>query len=175
MELRFAPLDLPSLDALKTEVLCLTLFCDERPPRGALGLVDWRLCGRLSRLLVGEQFTGGFEEALLMPPPAGRLAAERLLIVGAGSRAELDLPRMTTFVAGLFSRLRKLRVRTAAVALPHASLPWLSAAHAIDVWLEAAKHGAEGLDEVVLVDTHEAQLAMEPRIESARRRALSAW
>lgn len=175
MELRFAPLDLPSLDALKTEVLCLTLFGDERPPRGALGLVDWRLCGRLSRLLAHGEFTGGFEQALLMPPPAGRIAAERLLIVGAGSRAELDLPRWTSFVQGLVERLRKLRVRTAAVALPHASLPWLSAAQAIDVWLEAAKRGAEGLDEVVLVDTHDARLAMEPRIESARRRALSTW
>ena len=35
MEFRFAPLSLPSLDGLKTEVLCLPVFGDERPLRGA--------------------------------------------------------------------------------------------------------------------------------------------
>jgi len=174
MELRFAPLDLASLDELKTEVLCLVLFADELPPRGASGLVDWRLCGRLSRLLDSAQFSAAFDEALLLPPPEQRLAAERLLLVGAGARAALDLAAVTTLVNALMARVLKLRVRTAAIALPHASLPWLSAAQAIDLFLDASQSGAERLDEVVLVDTHEAQRAMEPRIESARRRALAA-
>ena len=33
------------------ETLVLPFFADERPLRGAAGLCDWRLCGRLSRLL----------------------------------------------------------------------------------------------------------------------------
>jgi leucyl aminopeptidase len=174
MELRFAPLDLGSLDELKTEVLCLLVFADERPPRGASGLVDWRLCGRLSQLLASAQFSGEFDEALLLPPPAQRIAAERILLVGAGARRELDLARAAQLVRALMERVRRLRVRTAAVALPHASLPWLSAAQAIDLWLDASACCAERLDEVVIVDSHEAQKAMEPRIESAKRRALAA-
>ncbi|MDB4987357.1 MAG: cytosol aminopeptidase [Myxococcaceae bacterium] len=171
MEFRFAPMTLLSLDDLKTEVLCLPVFSDERPLRGAAGLVDWRLCGRLSDLLVRGDLTGSFGQALLMPPPERRLAAERLLLLGAGVRAELDEARFRVLTKALVERVLALRVRTAAIALPHASLPWLDPVRAIDLLLEQTLSHSERLDELVLVDTHEAQRQMEPRIDRARRRA----
>ena len=172
MEVRFAPLVLASLGVLKTEVLCLPVFSDERPLRGAPGLVDWRLCGRLSELLVRGELCGVFDEALLLPPPDGLLAAERLLCLGAGRRGGLDEPGYRVLLKRLLGRVLALRVRTVALALPHASLSWLSPAQAIDVVLEESLGYGERLDELVLVDTHDAQRAMEPRIERARRRAL---
>ena len=173
MELRFASLTLASLGALETEVLCLPVFLDERPPRGALGLVDWRLCGRVSELLVSEVLSGNFDEALLMPPPAGRLTAERLLLIGAGSRAEADVARVRALLERLIARLLALRVRTAAFALPHGTLPWLAPEQAIDLLLEATSTSSARFDELVVVDTEAAQRAMEPRIEYARRRAVT--
>lgn len=170
MELRFSPLSLASLSALKTELLCLPLFSDERPLRGALGLVDWRLCGRLSALLESDALTGHFDQALLMPPPEQRLLAERMLVIGAGPRAALDcraLLRQTV------ARVLALRVRTAAFALPHASVPWLAPEEAIDALLEACADSSTLFDEIIVVDTPSAQRAMEPRIEYARRRALA--
>ncbi|MDB4977572.1 MAG: cytosol aminopeptidase [Myxococcaceae bacterium] len=162
---------LQSLDELKTEVLCLPVFSDERPLRGAAGLVDWRLCGRLSDLLVRGELTGEFDQALLMPPPERRLAAERLLCLGAGARAALDEPRLRALTRALVGRVLALRVRTAAIALPHASLSWLDPVRAIDLLLEQTLMVSERLDELVLVDTSEAQRVMEPRIDRARRRA----
>ena len=173
MELRFAPLSLASLGALATEVLCLPVFHDERPPRGALGLVDWRLCGRLSELLVSDKLSGAFDDALLMPPPARLLSAERLLLLGAGTRAEADLTRVRALLERLVGRLLALRVRTAAFALPHGSLPWLAPEQAIDLLLEVTSTSSARFDELVVVDTEAAQRAMEPRIEYARRRAIT--
>ena len=173
MELRFAPLELATFDELKTEVLCLWMFSDERPPRGAPGLVDWRLCGQLSRLLDSGAYGAESDRALLMPPPPRRLAAERLLVLGAGPRAAIDAPRSATLVNALIDRVLALRVRTAAIALPHASLPWWDAADAVDALLAAVQRCDELLDEITLIDTHEAQRAMEPRIERAKRRALA--
>jgi len=173
MELRFSPLTLASLGALETEVLCLMLFDDERPPRGALGLVDWRLCGRVSELLVSETLSGAFDEALLMPPPAQRLAAERLLLLGAGPRAEANVARVRALLERLVSRLLALRVRTAAFALPHASLPWLAPEQAIDLLLEATSASSARFDQLIVVDTEAARRVMEPRIEYARRRAIT--
>lgn len=172
MELRFTPLSLAGLGALETEALCLVVFRDERPPRGAVGLVDWRLCGRISELLVSGDLRGDFDEALLMPPPAQRLAAERLLLCGIGPRDEVDLARVRALIERLVARLVALRVRTAAFALPHASLPWLSPEQAIDLLLEATAPHTAQLDAVWVVDTEPAQRAMEPRVEYARRRAI---
>jgi hypothetical protein len=173
VELRFAPLELASLDAPKIEVLCLTMFSDERPPRGVLGLADWRLCGRLSRLLATGAFAAREGEALLMPSPPRRLAAERLLVVGAGERPRFDAVRARSLVFDLFRRVLALRVRTAAVALPHASARGWNAEAAVDHLLEATSSAGDRLDELVIIDTAEAQRAMEPRIERAKRRALA--
>lgn len=174
MELRFAPLELASLDAPKIEVLCLTMFSDERPPRGVLGLADWRLSGRLSQLLASGAFAAKHGDALLMPSPPRRLAAERLLVVGAGERRAFDGVRARELVFDLFRRVLALRVRTAAVALPHASARDWDAQAAVDHLLEATSGASDRLDELVIIDTVEAQRAMEPRIERAKRRALAA-
>jgi hypothetical protein len=173
MEFRFAPLTLPGLDELKTEVLCLPVFSDVRPLAGAAGLVDWRLCGRLSELMLRGDLRGEFDQALLMPPPERRLLAERILCVGAGPHAGLDEVRFRALLRVVLARVLALRVRTAALALPHGSLFWLEPAQAIDLLVDEALVHSDRIDEIVLVESEEAQRVMEPRIERARRRALA--
>ena len=51
-----------SLDQLQTELMVLPFFSDERPLRGATGLIDWRLCGTLSRKLMAGYLDGRFGE-----------------------------------------------------------------------------------------------------------------
>ncbi len=89
MRLSFADASLASLDALSgIDALALLVFEDERPLRGLAGFVDWRLCGALSRILLGGRFTGGSGDALLFPV-VGRLTGERVFCFGAGRKAEL--------------------------------------------------------------------------------------
>jgi Cytosol aminopeptidase family, N-terminal domain len=169
---RFVQPALASLDGLKTELLCVPVFSDERPLRGTAGLADWRLCGRLSALLVKGELTGEFDEALLMPPPERRLSAERLLCLGVGARDSVDATRLQLYVRALVRRVLAMQVRTVALSLPHGSLSWLSPEQAVDLLLEESTPFTDRLDELVLIDTDESQKRMEPRIERVRRRAL---
>jgi hypothetical protein len=172
VDVHFAQPDLASLDQLKTETLCLPLFTDERPLRGAPGLVDWRLCGRISELLTSGKMRGEAGEAVLMPARP-RLTPERLLWLGTGARDELDEMRVRQFVRQVMERLVKLRVRTAAIVLPGRAPERVEPARAMEWFLEESQPFAEHVDEMTLLDSHEAQRAMQPLVDRARRRALT--
>ena len=66
----------------------LPFFVDERPLRGAAGLCDWRLCGRLSRLLQSARVAGKWGETTLYPP-GKRLPFARLVLFGLGAGGSL--------------------------------------------------------------------------------------
>ena len=72
-----------ALDTLEVETLALFMLADRRPLRGAAGIIDWRLCGELSRALMSGGITGKLGERLLMPTH-GRVGARRLIVFGAG-------------------------------------------------------------------------------------------
>ena len=172
MDVRFAIPDLASVSELKTEALCLPFFRDERPLRGPAGLVDFRLCGRVSKLIAAGRMGGELDEAVLMPARP-RLFAERLLWLGAGAHAELTEARFRALVRVALSRLAELRVRSAALSLPGRVRGRFAPAEAIDWFLEEASPFGERLDELTLLEPEDAQRLMQPRVERARRRALS--
>jgi hypothetical protein len=78
--LEVADLTLATLDVLEVDALAV-LVGPERPLQGLAGLVDWRLCGALSRTLQGGLYGGAPGEALLLPG-GGRLAARRVVALG---------------------------------------------------------------------------------------------
>jgi hypothetical protein len=77
------PLDLARWDESARDALVLPVFKDDRPLRGAAGLADWRLCGRLSRLVKSSRATAESGESLLFPP-GRRLRFSRILWFGLG-------------------------------------------------------------------------------------------
>ena len=83
MALTVLPLDLARWDETARDTLVLPVFKSDRPLRGAAGLVDWRLCGKLSRMLKGNRATAEAGETILMPP-GRRLRFQRLLWFGLG-------------------------------------------------------------------------------------------
>jgi hypothetical protein len=78
----FLPVDLHRWDrGPAADVLAVPVWSDLRPLRGAAGLLDWRLCGRLSQLLREGRLCGALGNRLLPggPAPARRqLAGHRL-------------------------------------------------------------------------------------------------
>ncbi len=66
------------------EALALPFYQATKQPQGAIGEVDFRLCGDLARLLRDGLFQGQAEEALLMPATHG-LGVDRLFLYGLGS------------------------------------------------------------------------------------------
>jgi len=77
------PLDLTRWDESSRDCLVLPVFKDDRPLRGAAGLADWRLCGRLSRLLKSQRATAEAGETMLLPP-GRRLRWKRMMWFGLG-------------------------------------------------------------------------------------------
>jgi hypothetical protein len=70
-------------DRLEGEVAAALFFADQRPLSGSAGLLDWRLNGLLTNLLHSGRVTGDLGERLLVPAN-GKIAASRVLFLGAG-------------------------------------------------------------------------------------------
>ncbi|WP_432821967.1 M17 family peptidase N-terminal domain-containing protein [Trichloromonas sp.] len=81
-------LDVPA-DRMEGEVVAALFFEDVRPLRGAAALLDWRLNGRLTDMILAEEVSGQAGEHVLVADN-GKLAAEWVLFVGGGSWRELD-------------------------------------------------------------------------------------
>lgn len=139
MNVGFLGAELSRWDALLREgvrpsVLGLPFFDDERPLRGAAGLCDWRLGGRISRLLgarIGPQrddrgesvrLHGGFGEKLLLPT-GPRLPFARLVLFGLGPQRSFDESIARRAVPELLGTL--LQLVEAPVAMGGASGPSL--------------------------------------------------
>lgn len=169
MELRFVAPDLRAIDGLRCEAIALPFFEDERPLRGAAGLIDWRLCGRLSRLLVRGQVRGGQGERVLVPARP-RLTCDKLFLFGLGPRARFDETTFVAAIADVLDTLEGVRARTAMLALPGRSLELVTPERALELFLAATRDRTEH-DELTLIEPPDAQRAMMPVLERARRKA----
>lgn len=168
MEIRFVAPDLRALDATPCDVLALSYFDDERPLRGVAGLVDFRLAGQLSKLLVRGRARGRAGEQVLLPGRP-RLAGDRVLLVGLGRRAEFDGPRARTALSKLFSSLDALFARTVVLCLPGRGDQTLSTEAAIEAFLPVLDEPHEQ-DEVTLIEPPDVVRAMRQLLERHRRR-----
>lgn len=168
MDVRFVPLELPRIDALRIEAVFLPFFEDERPLRGAAGLLDWRLCGSLSSLLVSGRVSGRLGE-LTMVLGRSRLPFDKVVLVGQGPGARFDAAVAGEVAGRVLEAARGLRLKGIACALPGRSRASVRASDAARWFLDAVDE--DGIDDVVVLDEPEAQRAMQPIVEAERRRA----
>lgn len=87
----------------------ITTFQDERPLKGNASLLDWRLNGRLSKIMMKHRFEGKFGEVLLMPSE-GRIFAKNILIVGLGEKRNFNEHIFNKFIHLILDTLEKSRV-----------------------------------------------------------------
>lgn len=99
------------------DLLMVPVYEDVRPLRGAAGLLDWRLCGKLSALVIESKLTGADGEQMLFPS-GDRVAWRLVLAAGAGPRAELGDKRFRAMLKRMLKTLRGLNLTRLAVALP---------------------------------------------------------
>jgi hypothetical protein len=172
MHVRFAAPDWKSLDVLHSEAILAPFFSDERPLTGVLGLIDWRMCGFVSRLIERGVVRGSLDETVLVPLRP-RFAADKLFLFGLGAR-EGFLPEMQQQVTERMLDVgTRARVRAMALVLPGRSNQSVSAATAIESFVLATAERREP-DEVVLIESHEGQKEMSPILQRERRRARAA-
>jgi Cytosol aminopeptidase family, N-terminal domain len=109
---------LEALDALEgIESLCLFVGEDERPLRGTSGYVDWRLCGRISRVLQEGFFTGAQNDALLLPAH-GRFPLMRIFVIGMGRSRSLTPDALGRALGKAAETLQKAQVHSVALEVP---------------------------------------------------------
>jgi hypothetical protein len=128
----FVPPELPRWDGVAADALCLFLFEDQRPPRGAAGLADWRLCGRLSAWIKGGRIAGRRGEKLLSPLGA-QLPWGRLLVLGAGASRGFDESTYREVVRDALAALAGLGVPRVVMALPGRAEGHISPRRALEI------------------------------------------
>ena len=135
MALTVLPLDLGRWDEAARDCLVLPVFRDDRPLRGAAGLVDWRLCGRLSRLIKQTKATADAGETMLLPP-GRRLKFARILWFGLGDAKAYTEDRFRKDLAWIAGVVAKAGVKDWSLQMPGRASGLIGARRAIEIVLE---------------------------------------
>lgn len=169
MELLFVPPLLRRLDEVPIEALLCGVFAGERPPRGVAGLVNWRLAGRVDRLVESGFLTGDLGEVMLLP---GRpsVAADKVLLFGLGPRETFDEGVFDAVVRRQLRALVDLCARSAVVELPGRHDDALSPESSADRFLAAAAEHDGAFDAFTLVERPQAQRRVTQHMIEQRRR-----
>lgn len=104
------------VDQVQNDLALALAFEDERPLQGVAGMVDWRLNGKLSKLIKNHRFEGKHGDALLMPA-GGRIPAKELLLLGLGSKRDLTEHKVAELVAFIVDRLQKKKCTSFCLSL----------------------------------------------------------
>jgi leucyl aminopeptidase len=99
--------DSQPIEKIESEALVTYAFEQEKPVEGALAGLDAAVGGALSKLAASGEFTGKLLEVTLLHFPQG-LAAQRLLVMGAGKKGKFDNPILRK-LAGAAARTLKAR------------------------------------------------------------------
>jgi hypothetical protein len=113
----------------------LPVFKDDRPLRGAAGLADWRLCGRLSRLVKSNRATAEAGETLLLPP-GRRLRFSRILWFGLGDARAYTDARFRHDLAWIVEVVAAAAVTDWAFQPPGRASGLIGARRAVEILLE---------------------------------------
>lgn len=167
----FVSVSLDSLDTLQAEVIVLPFFSDERPLRGAAGLLDWRLCGALSRKLLAGYLDGQFGDKALIAEPQ-KIKADALLLVGLGLSHEFDPDAAKRASELIAAALNRAKLSTAALVLPGRSMDLIGSLDAMELWL-AASSGHNSIEEIIVIERAEEHRVLESLFDGLRRQAES--
>jgi len=135
MALSVLPLDLARWDEAARDCLVLPVFRDDRPLRGAAGLADWRLCGKLSRLIRTQKATAEPRETLLLPP-GRRLRFQRILWFGLGDAKGYNDDRFRRDLAWILDVVTKAGAKDWAMQAPGRASGLIGARRAIEIILD---------------------------------------
>jgi len=107
-----------SIDLQESDLLVTALFKDERPLRGSIGWVDWRLNGVLSRFLIENRLTGEWRERTLILSQ-GRVSPKAILILGMGKIKEYSYLSVREVVPFVVETLKNMRASNLCFSLPY--------------------------------------------------------
>ena len=134
MNFRFARPTWARMDGLESDTLLVSHFDDERPLRGVGGLLDWRLNGKLSNLVLQGMTTGVWGEQLLYPQ-GERVPFNNLIYFGLGDRTKYNSTRFKEISNRMLRTVMRLQIWSFAMTLPGRDAVKLVPRQAIELWL----------------------------------------
>jgi len=113
----FLPVDLHRWDRSPGgDVLVVPIWSDIRPLRGPAGLLDWRLCGKISQMIREGRVSGAAGEKLLVV--TGRVPWRRVLAIGVGSSDSFDAATCRMTLDRTLDATHGIGAQSLAIALP---------------------------------------------------------
>jgi hypothetical protein len=159
------PPDLGRWDQTEADGLCAGFFSDERPLRGASSLADWRLCGAISRALLGGRLRGDEGEVTLMPAQ-GRLTFSKVLVFGLGPSAAMSEAVCRSACRQMALSTARMGMRRIAVAPPGRLRDLVSARRALETLLEEMSEGEDR--ELIVIESIAGQREMAEALRRLR-------
>jgi hypothetical protein len=158
----FLPVDLHRWDrGPGGDVLVVPIWSDVRPLRGAVGLLDWRLCGKISQMIREGRVSGAAGEKLLLV--TGRVPWRRILGIGAGPSDVFGDGACRAILGCAFDAAHGIGAERVAIALPGRDLdllkPDLAMRHLIESLANSEAKG-KWLRELTVIDVPVATKAM---------------
>jgi hypothetical protein len=158
LDVRFVPPDIRSLELLTQELLLLPFFAEDRPPVGALEVVDYRLAGAVSRLIMEGRILSHLGAAYALPGRP-KLGFERVVVVGAGSVKTFSPGTAEQTVRRMLEAASELRARRATLELPGRGRDLSSPDERVATLLEVARNFSP-FDTCTLIETPNAAKKM---------------
>ena len=162
------PLSFLSVDLVRWDhspggdALVVHVWSNIRPLRGATGLLDWRLCGRLSQLIRDGRVSGAPREKLLLV--TGRIPWRRVLAIGVGESAAFCEETFRKAIDCSLEALRGIGAKSVAIALPGRDLdlirPDRAIEHFVDALGQSEADGGSWLERLTVIDAPSAAKAL---------------
>jgi leucyl aminopeptidase len=105
--------DTRAIAKIETDALVTYAFDQEKPTEGILAQLDVAAGGALTKLAASGELTGKMLETTLLYYPAG-LAAQRLLVLGAGKKAKFGTAELRRLAGAAVRALKSRQVKTVA-------------------------------------------------------------
>lgn len=152
--------------------MIVPLWTDVRPLRGAAGLLDWRLNGRLSQLVREGRLQGDAGEKLLFFTT--RVPWRRVLTIGVGSTNGFSEDAFRTSLKTIFDTFRGLGIKSVGLALPGRDMDRITPERAMRVLLSVAEQHEEqdplsALNALTIIDVLPAIKAMTETVRAIER------
>jgi len=133
------------IEKQRGDTIVLSFFEDERPLKGASGILDWELRGVFSRLLAERKLRGSFGETAMFFSTK-RQYCYLYLLFGLGSTRDYTYHRLMGIAGIIAETLVKLGRREFIMTLPGSHLCELAYPRATEVLVRGLH---EGLDKAV--------------------------
>jgi Cytosol aminopeptidase family, N-terminal domain len=152
------------------DLLGVFMWTDVRPLRGAAGLLDWRLSGKLSSLIQSGRLTGAEGEQLLLPT-GGRLSWKVAMVMGLGPRSGFSVARYRAAVRRSLTTVRGLAVHDIALAPPGRDVDAVPPRRAVELLLSEIRREphADWLRRLTIVEAQGRHKELDELIAQAPR------